>query len=349
MAYRENRAGGGLSTRAGSKGHYTRTTVFNKLVAEQLDKLKRDIKERDRIDKEWRDLQHKLQKRQLEQQRYLEKQERRNQQRQGHHHHHHLPKFNALFRNRKTGGGGHAESTSTTTMDASEVLATAKASTVINLIHATTSVASACTRRDHVFRVVTEEGGQYLFQGTSWDEMHDWMLQINNAAHAGAVKRRSVLAAESEDNRNSSGTTAAHHLTECDTPTSAYYTRRSVYGMDLSTLMADGNVPLIAEKCINEIEKRGLEEVGIYRMAGTGSTVEQLKAAFNRDMAAVDLGDPDWADVNVIADAFKQFIRSIPGSLLTHTYYDEFIHASGTYIYFHHAPVDLVHVTNHHP
>lgn len=344
MAYRENRAGGGLSTRAGSKGHYTRTTVFNKLVAEQLDKLKRDIKERDRIDKEWRDLQHKLQKRQLEQQRYLEKQERRNQQKQGHHHHHHLPKFNALFRNRKT-GGSHAESTSTTTMDASDVLATAKASTVINLIHATTSVASACTRRDHVFRVVTEEGGQYLFQGTSWDEMHDWMLQINNAAHAGAVKRRSVLAAESEDNRNSSGATAAHHLTECDTPSSAYYTRRSVYGMDLSTLMADGNVPLIAEKCISEIEKRGLEEVGIYRMAGTGSTVEQLKAAFNRDMAAVDLSDPDWADVNVIADAFKQFIRSIPGSLLTHTYYDEFIHASGK---IYHAPVYLAHITNHH-
>lgn len=341
MAHRENRSGGGLSSRAGSKGHYTRATVFNKLVAEQLDKLKRDIKERDRIDREWRDLQHKLQKRQLEQQRYLEKQERRNQQRQAHHHHHHLPKFNAFFRTRKT-GAGHTDSTSTTTMGASEVLATAKASTVINLIHATTSVASAYTRRDHVFRVVTEEGGQYLFQGTSWDDMHDWMLQINNAAHAGAVKRRSVLAAESEDNRNSSGATAAHHLTECETPIS--HTRRSVYGMDLSTLMADGNVPLIADKCINEIEKRGLEEVGIYRMAGTGSTVEQLKAAFNRDMATVDLSDPDWADINVIADAFKQFIRSIPGSLLTHTYYDEFIHASGTYIYH----VYLAHVTDHH-
>ncbi|KAI7883569.1 hypothetical protein K492DRAFT_205374 [Lichtheimia hyalospora FSU 10163] len=324
MAHRENRTGGGLSSRAGSKGHYTRTTVFNKLVAEQLDKLKRDIKERDRIDKEWRDLQHKLQKRQLEQQRYLEKQERRNQQKQGHHH---LPKFNAFFRTRKA-AGGYADSVSDTTMDASDVLATAKASTVINLIHATTSVASAYTRRDHVFRIVTEEGGQYLFQGTSRDEMHDWMLQINNAAHAGAVKRRSVLAAESEDNRNSSGTTATHHLTECDTPTS--HTRRSVYGMDLSTLMADGNVPMIAEKCINEIEKRGLEEVGIYRMAGTGSIVEQLKTAFNRDMATVNLGDPDWADVNVIADAFKQFLRSIPGSLLTHTYYDEFIHASAS-------------------
>ncbi|KAI9275878.1 hypothetical protein BDA99DRAFT_496687 [Phascolomyces articulosus] len=330
-----------------NKGHHG---VFGKLVVEQQEKLKRDIKERDRIDKEWRDLQHKLQKRQNEQARYLEKQERK-----GHHQQPPLPIFNSLFRGlRPTSLSNHSSSTSTTgslspisptttttTSDPSfsvHFYQTAKASTVINLIHATTSVASAYTKRDHVFRIVTEEGGQYLFQASHWEEMHDWIQHINNAAREGAVKRRSVLASDEQEKRSSrfneedplllmnksSGTSDAAHTT------STMNTRKSVYGVDLVHLMEDGSVPLLVEKCIAEIEKRGLEEVGIYRTAGTGSVVEQLKEAFNSDMKKVNLGDPQWADINVVADAFKQFLRNIPSSLMTHIYYDQFILAAAS-------------------
>jgi hypothetical protein len=105
--------------------------------------------------------------------------------------------------------------------------------------------------------------------------------------------------------------------------------RMSVYGVGLEELMQDGKVPVIVDTCIREIEKRGLEEVGIYRVAGTGSVVSALKAAFNKDVNAVDLNDPDWADINVVADAFKQFLRELPEPLLTYSYYDEFITASG--------------------
>ncbi|KAG1145216.1 hypothetical protein G6F36_015177 [Rhizopus arrhizus] len=94
--------------------------------------------------------------------------------------------------------------------------------------------------------------------------------------------------------------------------------------------MRDGQIPLIVEKCIQEIEKRGLEEVGIYRVAGTGSVVSALKAEFNKDVNKVNLGDSKWADINVIADAFKQFLRELPEPLLTYTYYDEFINASAS-------------------
>ncbi|KAI9314824.1 hypothetical protein BX666DRAFT_2122981 [Dichotomocladium elegans] len=321
-ASRENKGPTSTLGVVGGRAHYVREQpVFSTLVSEQLDKLKRDIKERDRIDKEWRDIQHKMQKRQLEQARYLEKQERKNQQQQ----HHHLLKLNTLFRGRHQ----HQQRGLSTQQEEDQLYAfeTAKASTVINLIHATTSVASVYTRRDHVFRIVTEEGGQFLFQGMSRDDMHDWMQQINNAAREGAVKRRSVLAAESSEGATSRLVGLGSDEEQREYPQNA---RKSVYGMELGVLMHDGSVPLIASKCIAEIEKRGLDEVGIYRMAGSGSAVEKLKAAFNRDMAGVDLGDPMWADINVVADAFKQFLRSIPGSLLTHTYYDEFIHASAS-------------------
>ncbi|ORZ00120.1 hypothetical protein BCR43DRAFT_484703 [Syncephalastrum racemosum] len=289
-----------------------RTAVFPKLVSEQLDKLKRDIKERNRIDKECLELQHKLQKRQLEQVKHQEKQQ---QQQQDSKKKHHLPKIPSILRSLRP----HSM-----LLDHEIIpFATAKASTVINLIHATTSIASAYTKRDHVFRVVTEEGGQYLFQGMNREDMYAWMQEINNAAREGAAKRQSVLAAEAQ---NDSLRTAD----DVASLASAHTGRKSVYGVDLNLLMGDGSVPLIVEKCIREIERRGLEEVGIYRVPGMGSTVNQLKAAFNKDMASVDLSDPDWADINVVADALKQFLRDLPGSLMTHTYYDEFVHASAS-------------------
>jgi hypothetical protein len=45
--------------------------------------------------------------------------------------------------------------------------------------------------------------------------------------------------------------------------------------------MSHGDVPLIVEKCIVEIEKRGLEEVGIYRVPGAVSAINRLRLSFN--------------------------------------------------------------------
>lgn len=45
--------------------------------------------------------------------------------------------------------------------------------------------------------------------------------------------------------------------------------------------MSHGDVPLIVEKCITEIEKRGLEEVGIYRVPGAVSAINRLRLSFN--------------------------------------------------------------------
>lgn len=45
--------------------------------------------------------------------------------------------------------------------------------------------------------------------------------------------------------------------------------------------MSHGDVPLIVEKCIAEIEKRGLEEVGIYRVPGAVSAINRLRLSFN--------------------------------------------------------------------
>jgi hypothetical protein len=353
LAVRENKktamgssASGSLVLRGpSSKSYVSRNTVFNKLVAEQMEKLKRDFKERDRIDKEWLSLQHKLQKKQLEQARLVEKQDRKagmsksqtqlqlSQPQQQHQQHGHsvMPRINSFLRGLRP--QSMMASPTQHHLDSSQHFSTIKASTVINLIHSTTSVASTYTKREFVFRIVTEEGGQYLFQAMNREDMFDWMQHVNNSAREGAAKRQSVLAAESLDNEGNSNQQRRHSAVILGGGGSPHRnqpaSRTSVYGVTLDSLMRDGEVPLVVDKCIREIERRGLEEVGIYRVAGTGSVVSALKAEFNKDVNKVDLSRPAWADINVVADALKQFLRELPEPLLTYTYYDGFINASG--------------------
>lgn len=40
-------------------------------------------------------------------------------------------------------------------------------------------------------------------------------------------------------------------------------------------------VPHVVRCCVEEVERRGMDEVGIYRISGTTSDIGTLKAAFN--------------------------------------------------------------------
>ena len=40
-------------------------------------------------------------------------------------------------------------------------------------------------------------------------------------------------------------------------------------------------VPHVVRCCVEEVERRGMDEVGIYRVSGTTSDISALKAAFN--------------------------------------------------------------------
>lgn len=55
--------------------------------------------------------------------------------------------------------------------------------------------------------------------------------------------------------------------------------------MDLTTLnKAHGNtrIPFLVDMCVKEIERRGLNSEGIYRVSGLRDDVEALRLAFDR-------------------------------------------------------------------
>jgi hypothetical protein len=57
--------------------------------------------------------------------------------------------------------------------------------------------------------------------------------------------------------------------------------KNGVFGKDLETVTKQEgqNVPVIVKKCIEEVEKRGLEVVGIYRLCASARRKAQLREA----------------------------------------------------------------------
>ncbi|KAF9934048.1 rho GTPase-activating protein [Linnemannia zychae] len=201
-----------------------------------------------------------------------------------------------------------------------------KPALVISLVNSSCSVAYTYTKRDHVFKIVTEEGGQFLLQALDYDDMLQWIKTMNDAAAEATAKRRTLL--DNDESLKQALETAAQ---EDELPAPIENERKgrnSVFGVELRHLMSHGEIPLIVEKCITEIEKRGLEEVGIYRVPGAVSAINRLRLSFNTDSQNVDLESDEWKDINVVAGALKQFLRELPEAVMTNALYDSLIAAS---------------------
>jgi hypothetical protein len=104
---------------------------------------------------------------------------------------------------------------------------------------------------------------------------------------------------------------------------------KPVFGVDLAKLAErEGRiVPVIIEKCTKAIEKHGLKSVGIYRLSGTATHIQQLKQFFERDDGmTVPLEDKEYlADINCITGVLKYFLRQLPQPLISKPGYEDFV------------------------
>ncbi|XP_063747621.1 rho GTPase-activating protein SYDE2 isoform X1 [Eleginops maclovinus] len=89
-------------------------------------------------------------------------------------------------------------------------------------------------------------------------------------------------------------------------------------------------VPLLISKCINEIEKRGCQVVGLYRLCGSAAVKKELREAFERDSYAVELCENTYPDVNVITGVLKDYLRELPYPLITKNLYEAVLDAMAT-------------------
>jgi hypothetical protein len=98
---------------------------------------------------------------------------------------------------------------------------------------------------------------------------------------------------------------------------SNYRAPQPVFGVSLDELCRRDHVkvPLVVEALLSEIESRGIDEVGIYRVPGSLSSINALKSALDSG-EEVRMDDDRWYDINAIAGAFKLLMRELPDKAL---------------------------------
>ncbi|NWV84767.1 SYDE2 protein, partial [Dasyornis broadbenti] len=104
-----------------------------------------------------------------------------------------------------------------------------------------------------------------------------------------------------------------------------------MFGVDARKVVEKENaglmVPLLLQKCILEIEKRGCQVVGLYRLCGSAAVKKELREAFERDSKAVTLSESQYPDINVITGVLKDYLRELPSPLITKQLYEAVLDA----------------------
>ncbi|PVD22717.1 hypothetical protein C0Q70_15973 [Pomacea canaliculata] len=107
--------------------------------------------------------------------------------------------------------------------------------------------------------------------------------------------------------------------------------KNALFGMDLEAVIkrenSGFNVPLLVKKCVEEVEARGLETVGIYRLCGSARRKAMLREAFEKNAAAVDLSPENVSDIHVVTGVLKDYLRELPEPLFTNALYQMLLDA----------------------
>ncbi|KAL3203557.1 hypothetical protein MRX96_011926 [Rhipicephalus microplus] len=93
-------------------------------------------------------------------------------------------------------------------------------------------------------------------------------------------------------------------------------------------LPADAQLQRWRRRCVQQVENRGLDIVGIYRLCGSAVRKRMLREAIERSCAAsgphwkVDLSAEHVPDINVVTSLLKDYLRELPEPLFTKGLFD---------------------------
>ncbi|KAJ7036799.1 rho GTPase activating protein 22 [Mycena alexandri] len=305
-AQREGAVGAGNSPAAARRA----VRPFQKTIAVQVEKNRRDRTLRTRLHKERVQEQTKNEKREdLLNKAMMRKQPSTPQQTQKHQRSkksmsaflHFMRPISSAFGNESVHPTGPKR-----TAEELDFIPSGKPSLVVSLV--SSRVAQFINNdRSFLFQVQTEDGGSYVLQAVNKREMLKWVEIITRVTQTTAKRRLTYLGNPKPQ--------LADHLN--DGPVSTIRDPYAVFGVDLdvllrretgSTEIPPGTIPSVIERLLSEIETRGLTEVGIYRLAGATSAIASLKEAFNR---GEDPLEPS-TDIHAVCDLVKSWFRVLP-------------------------------------
>ncbi|KAB7505049.1 Active breakpoint cluster region-related protein, partial [Armadillidium nasatum] len=86
------------------------------------------------------------------------------------------------------------------------------------------------------------------------------------------------------------------------------------------------SVPFIVTRCVREVERRGLNEVGIYRVSGLASDINKLKKSFESNPYEAEQLVKE-VDIHSVTGLLKLYLRELPEALFTDELYPRFFEA----------------------
>lgn len=108
---------------------------------------------------------------------------------------------------------------------------------------------------------------------------------------------------------------------------SAKFTGLFGTSIQTSTKREKRAVPFIITSCVREVERRGISEVGVYRVSGSAVDVMRLKKAYETNPYEAEQLLKE-CDIHSVAGALKLFLRDLPESLFTTPIYQEMLESS---------------------
>ncbi|XP_037026256.1 active breakpoint cluster region-related protein isoform X2 [Bradysia coprophila] len=80
------------------------------------------------------------------------------------------------------------------------------------------------------------------------------------------------------------------------------------------------NIPFIISACIREVERRGMYEIGVYRVSGSASDLAKLKKSFETNNYEAEQLLKE-VDIHSVTGILKSYLRELPEALFTDLLY----------------------------
>ncbi|BFZ53545.1 rho GTPase-activating protein [Savitreella phatthalungensis] len=173
--------------------------------------------------------------------------------------------------------------------------------------------------------VVKDGQSDVLLQTPTAFELEEWVRSLQAAVGLATLKRRSGGVSTDQGSSNASRDAASSDRTNA---IKGRQSERLQFGVSLEHIMTrdeeTGEIPMVARVLMDDVEARGLHEQGIYRISGSMAHVQSLKAELDANIPTkVDLSS--YADINAVAGGFKAWLRELPEPLLTFGLYADWI------------------------
>ncbi|XP_037093395.1 active breakpoint cluster region-related protein-like isoform X3 [Pollicipes pollicipes] len=90
----------------------------------------------------------------------------------------------------------------------------------------------------------------------------------------------------------------------------------------------DRSVPFIITSCLREVERRGTNEMGVYRVSGSATDINRLKKLFETNIYEAEQLIKE-VDIHSVTGLLKLYLRELPEALFTDELYSRFFNAFG--------------------